>query len=298
MNANDRQEVREILAESLERIGSDYYAHPDIRAEAAHLRQLQLAEPEKPAPNPLILASPDGRFQMQVWVKPRRLEAVILEQPEEWLDRNLMNETRDHLDVHSALYPAMHLHSLALRGNDTDKDDVVFGRDFVSDAARDAYLAKLEAAVAAMPKVEKKPEPKFVVGQWAMAGGIRRRISSTRWSEAGRYWRYVLSSTGTMHADYPESEMTPCSPVCHVEQLCIGPGDKVQMDEVPVGPDGIPLFCGIHAADRGVKVLSVWALDRFRVEVQFQSGCATQTCYRWNIAGIVERGPSGPGGKR
>jgi len=311
MNANDRQEVREILAESLERIGSGYGAHLDIRAEAAHLRQLQLAEPEKPAPNPLILASSDGRFQMQVWVKPRRLEAQILEQPEEWRRTGADSEgyPGKWLDcgrgreVWSYNYPSFsysHI-TLFLRGASKAMDSQIFVRDFVSDSDRDAYLAKLEAAVAAMPKVE--PKPKFVVGQWAMAGGIRRRISSTRWSEAGRYWRYVLSSTGTMHADYPESEMTPCSPVCHVEQLCIGPGDKVRLEGVPVGRDGKPMVqepCFVcPELDRAGEEGTAGTTDgRFGVRVDFRSqfGSDSVWVYRWNLH-LVKRGPSGPGGK-
>jgi len=173
MNANDRQEVREILAESLERIGSGYGAHLDIRAEAAHLRQLQLAEPEKPAPNPLILASSDGRFQMQVWVKPRRLEAQILEQPEEWRRTGADSEgyPGKWLDcgrgreVWSYNYPSFSYKShitLFLRGAGKAMDSQIFARDFDFDSARDEYLAKLEAAVAAMPKVE--PKAKWKVG--------------------------------------------------------------------------------------------------------------------------------------
>lgn len=138
-----------------------------------------------------------------------------------------------------------------------------------------------------------KPEPKFEVGQWVQTpSGHRCRIQFSSCSACG--WEYRFSEPGHWFAG---AELSPCSPVCTAEQMGVGIGDRVWLDAIPVGPDGIPLFCGIHAADRGVKVLSVWALDRFRVEVQFQSGCATQTCYRWNIARIVKRGPSGPGGK-
>ena len=181
-------------------------------------------EDEKPAPaSPRILASPDGRFKMQVWVKPNRLEAQILEQPEEWRGRNV-NEVAGGigLEVRSLWFQAFDTNVIFIRGDMEGQDSVIFSRNFPADSCRDVYLAKVEVAVAAMPRVEPKVE--FRVGQW-VEHSFRRpekgRVVSI--SPVGRTLDIEVLG-GEQFCD-SQDEFKPCSPVCTAEQMSILPSD-------------------------------------------------------------------------
>ena len=268
------------------------------------ITQPNLAEPEKPVLGSHILASPDERFRMRVWVKPKRLEAVIDAQPEEWRRTGADSEGypgkwldcgRDR-EVCSYNLPGFSYATITLflRGIDKAMDSQIFARDFVSDSDRDEYLAKLEATVAAMPKVEKKPEPKFEVGQWAETpSGHKARIQFSSLGVSG--WEYRFSEPGHW---FMQCELKPCSPVCTAEQMSILPGDEVQMDEVPVGEDGKPLRADglecAHAGRQGTILEQHWADGRFLVYLRCE-GRRFHT-YRWNLD-LIKRGPAGPGGQ-
>ena len=290
MNADDRRGVLVMMAESLERMSRDT-SPPDQKLYRAYLdseafRLRALAEPEKPA-EPLTLASPDRAFKMQVWVKPNRLEAQILEQPEEWRMRvPVMTSLGGNLRVVSASLPCFGDETLWIRGGGRSNDSTIFARVFDSDSARDAYLTKVEAAVAAMPRAE----PEFQVGQWVE--------HSFRRPEKGRVVNISLVGRtldievlgGEQFCD-SQDEFKPCPPVCTAEQMSILPGDTVRVDDVPVDAQGLP-----YDSDFVVRTGEIIEVHG-RWNVGLQTSWGTKILSRWNIASIVERGPNGPGGK-
>ena len=153
---------------------------------------------------------------------------------------------------------------------------------------------KVEAAVAAMPRVE--PKMKFQVGQWVqdscqvpckgvvVAGPDRKGIFAIKWATG--------SPKGITEKYY--SPLKPCSPVCTAEQMSIGEGDEVQRNEIPVGIDGVPFA---PAPNDPIRGLVVDTEERFRLRIRWDGGNEWYD-YRWNIASIIKRGPDGPGGQR
>jgi len=140
-----------------------------------------------------------------------------------------------------------------------------------------------------------KPEPKveFQVGQWVqdscqvpckgvvVAGPDRKGIFAIKWATG--------SPKGITEKYY--SPLKPCSPVCTAEQMSIGVGDKVRVDDVPVDAQGLPYDSDF--AGRTGEIIEV----RGRWNVGLQTSWGTKILSRWNISEIVERGPDGPGEK-
>ncbi|MBA7561102.1 hypothetical protein ES708_02737 [subsurface metagenome] len=141
----------------------------------------------KPAEGPRVeertLRSPDGAFVMKVWLEdsPPRIEAQIVQQPEGWrkirpIDPiiRVIEQADGRFWAKSSALPALNLDGLFLRGYEVGSDNCQMQCDFMLLANRDAYLAKLEATVAAMPRLadQFKVEDRVVVAGSARHQGM------------------------------------------------------------------------------------------------------------------------------
>ena len=140
-----------------------------------------------------------------------------------------------------------------------------------------------------------KPEPKFEVGQWAeheryACHGPITRLLNNQTMEIRPVGRSLLTDFA--------SEFKACSPVCTAEQMSILPRDKVRVDEILVGEDGKPLPQNLQCSGREGTVVNVDGRFSLYLDLGYRTGppCSRKV-YRWNLH-IIERGPSGPGGKR
>ena len=140
------------------------------------------------------------------------------------------------------------------------------------------------------------PKVEFQVGQWFSHPkyGRGRVVPGILIGEEFKIQLVGGRDDGMVIADN-RSWFKPCSPVCTAEQTSIGVGDKVRVDDVPAGEDGVP--CDFVLAGKVAEVIDTKGRFGLRLAEISEGVSEVFGTNRWNIASIIERGPDGPGGK-